>query len=178
MLSYYTQHAEVSFSGPNVRPQIFRRLDASPEGRLTLWDLGGVDACARPLGLAVIPTDDFSPTDAQIANFGRSLSPNSIEGISDREERGPNLSALLSTSLHASQYGVGGGGPLAYHTDRPLSALWQLLDDFASLPDFEHPKGHLRQLHLYRHTVREMHSCLHHHLREAEARSTNEELTL
>lgn len=150
-ISYYTQHAEAAFAGPNVRARHFRRLDASSEARLTVWDVGGPDANAhRPLRHAFIPFDDLEPSEAQRRLFQRNLSIDKNNG--DFEEKNPNLSSLLNTGLLASEYGIGCGGPLGYENNNWGSVL-TILDRFISLDDFQHPRDHARQPSMYQHTV-------------------------
>ncbi|GAB7364322.1 hypothetical protein MBLNU230_g4866t1 [Neophaeotheca triangularis] len=152
-ISYYTQHAEAGFAGPNMSAATFRRLDASFEPRLMLWDVGGPDATTLPFRCAVIPTDDYKPTEAQ-----RTL-------LAEGSSRGynPSTSAMFKSGLVASEYGVGVGGPLCFETTEQScwSSLWSLLNRFTDLENFEHPQGCLREPHRYRYTLQHIHQRFH-----------------
>ncbi|KAK3703977.1 hypothetical protein LTR37_014080 [Vermiconidia calcicola] len=164
-LSFHIQHAESSFTGPNVRASTFRRLDSSTEFNLTIWDVAGPDAGTIPLRLAVIPSQDLRPSDAQCETFNRNLQLDKSRG--GRDENNPNLSALLCSGLLATEYGVGEGGPLAYESENVwTSEIWELLDRFSSLEAFEHPFGYVRQPAQYRYTLKQVHQRLHDQYRQ------------
>ena len=147
-VSYFTQDAESNFFGPNIRPNRFRRLNASVEPGVIIWDLAGPDGTMRP---AIIPTDDIRPTEKQRGVFERNLAMDKNKG--DRDAASPNLSAVFSTGLFAAEYGCGTGGPEAYESDS-WSSIWDMLYRFISLDDFEHPRGHVRNPAHYRFPVR------------------------
>lgn len=159
-LYYFTQHAEAAYSGPNVRPRHFRRLDASSQPRLTFWDLGGPDVSdARiPIRLAVVPTEDIMPDAAQRAIFQRNLE----RGQGQLEEKNPNLSALLDSGLFAGEYGVGLGGPLPYDDRSSWESIWELLNAFTLLPPVRHPTSKVRDPQKYRISLRMTHQRLLH----------------
>ena len=151
-LSVYSQYAETCFQGPNLRPAHFRRLNSSTHRKLVIWDLGGPDTGARPLPHAVIPSDDFLPSDSQ-----RHLLESNLQ--KSEEKKSPNVSALLHTGLSVSEYGVDGLGVLAYEEDC-WDRLWMLLDQFTIPGEFEHPVGHKRHALDYVHDLRQLHQRL------------------
>ena len=136
-----------------MRPQQFRRLDASEAKRLVLWDLAGPDGNdERPHIPVLIPSDDIHATHQQRETFKAVLENPNVKGL-------PILSGLLNTGLLAAQYGVGEGGPPALQ-ERTWADMLHKLDQFLSFEDFSHPAGCVRHPADYRYTLRAMNQDL------------------
>ena len=148
----YTQHAETGFQGPNLKASRFRRLNPCEERRLVFWDIGGPDTTIYPLPLAVVPSDHFQPTEAQVDLLNSNLKKSA-------ERKGPNVSSVLKTGLFLGEYQIGTGGVLGYE-ESTWSGTWQLLDRLSQPGYFEHPRGHIQATELFRHVLRDVHQKL------------------
>ena len=67
---FYTRLVQCHSAGPKVTQAQLRRLNSVPDGRLIVWDIGGVDTRGQPL-LAVVPSGDIRPTPAQLDSTQR-----------------------------------------------------------------------------------------------------------
>jgi hypothetical protein len=156
---HYARDLECSFQGPNVTSPQFRRLNASSAGRLIIWDLWGADAAGRSCPLAVVPSEEISPTKAQRSRFAENLM---VDKTVDYTTRNPLVSSLLGSCEPLSSYTVGGGGPLLYENDGcDWAAVHGLLSAFAtSLQPVMHPPGCPRTPARYRSSLTSLHLCL------------------
>ena len=146
-ICYYTQHAECYYQGPMLRPRQFRRLDSCRESRLILWDLCSADMSDDSPPPVLIPSDDISPTQAQEKIFSDAFA------APKAAIKTPLLSALLSTGLFASDYKVPQADPRRKAAS-DWSSVLELLDQFLSIQEFEHPAGFVRDPQNYRQTIR------------------------
>ncbi|GAB7356119.1 hypothetical protein MBLNU459_g6719t1 [Dothideomycetes sp. NU459] len=153
---YFTRDGESSFRGSGIRSTHFRRLNSCQEKRLIVWDLAGQDGKVRPLVPIVMPSEDVRPVEAQRAVFSAWLDP-----VKRRKgfEVTPSISAVLDRPFFASEYGVGGGGPMVYDgTD--WSGLWRLLMGFTLPQTLSHPPGVVRDPAEYRYALSRLHQRL------------------
>jgi hypothetical protein len=96
--------------------------------------------------------------------FERNLALDKTKG---RDQTNPSLSATLNTGLYAAEYSVGDGGPLAYDSE-PWGKIWELLDRFTGLEEFEHPVDHVREPSHFRHTIKDALQRLHEQYRHGQ----------
>jgi hypothetical protein len=152
----YTRDRECTYDGPCLTSAQFRRLDSTNRPALACWDLWGSDDDG-PTPLVVVPTEDIRPT----AHQRKLLSDNAgLDKAREFGARTPWVSHVLSTGLFASDYIVGGRGPLSY-VAAPWGDVWRLLQDFSSQnPAVEHPKGFIRDVTRYRSPQSEIHGDL------------------
>ncbi|KAK1071482.1 hypothetical protein LTR74_003360 [Friedmanniomyces endolithicus] len=149
-IMYYARHAATSHQGPKITARQYRRLNASALPRLVAFDIGGPDTRATEPLVAVVPSNDIEPTPAQIGNI--------IKHSYTWKEHNPSISDILNTGLYTGEY-VAGAGPLAYGRS-VWPGLWSLVDSFAGLEPFEHPRHVVRDPLAYQHTTQVLNSRL------------------
>ncbi|CZT16407.1 uncharacterized protein RCC_02250 [Ramularia collo-cygni] len=156
LITYYTRHEECSYQGPPVTAAEFCRINASKDNRLLIWDIGGADTTM----LALIPSNDIRPTEAQREKFRSNF------GLSAEEWKAstPVLSSLLCTGLQAGEYTISGD---LFSCGCSWDRVWRALHKFAAEDVVEHPPRRLRQAPDFRYTVTHVLSRLvcEHHLR-------------
>lgn len=141
-VTYYTRHLECSYQGPTLTASEFHRINACGDHRLLFWDLGGPDATI----LAVVPSVDIMPTEAQRKVFQSNLYLQAHEWRSAT----PNLSSLLQSGLHASEYTIPGEDVFSSHC---WNAVWKFLDKFSVDDIVQHPIDHPRNPKEYRQSI-------------------------
>lgn len=151
---YYTRLQECSHSGPSVTASEFRRINSCSRKRLIIWDLGGADT-AGTAPLAVIPSEDVRVSEAQRVVFQTNFGMKSDVW----KVKTPTLSALLCTGLHAGEYGLSSGGPLAFCEDG-WKRIHKFLESLTRSDIVEHPHGVQRDTFSLRCTVRDLHQRL------------------
>lgn len=164
-ISFYTQYAEASFQGPNLRAAHFRRLNSCSLRRLVAWDIGGPDTELNAIAPAIIPSDDFQPSDLQRSIFARNLALDKNAG--GRDEKNPGLSALLNSGLYIADYAPVQVGPEILELS-PWARVRELLERFTLCEPFEHPRRLQRQPSDYRHTLQSLYQELEQQQRKAD----------
>ncbi|KAG9693647.1 hypothetical protein KCU95_g3200, partial [Aureobasidium melanogenum] len=157
----YSRHAGCSFEGPNLKPAVFRRLNACAVPSIMAWDLVGPDSLQSTPPI-LIPSEDMGITERQYQVFAKE----SEVKFGDHIGYTPSLSALLNSGRFAAEYSVAKVGPLVYGHN-VWGEVWRVLNAFAGVDEFEHPAGMKRQPSVYRQPLRALHQQLaqeFHHL--------------
>ncbi|KAG9568552.1 hypothetical protein KCU71_g2701, partial [Aureobasidium melanogenum] len=169
IICLYARHAGCSFEGPDLKPSMFRRLDACSLPRIIAWNLYGPDS-RRTVPPVMIPSEDMGPTERQRQAFETEA----------KKETGthtgytPTLSALSNAGKFAGEYGVAACGPLVYEGNM-WGEIWQTLDAFTSIDEVRLPLQTSRQPETYRHPLGALHQLLaeeHYHLATAVIRES------
>lgn len=153
--SIFTRDLECDWQGPSLRAAKFRRLNACLEQKLLFIDLFGTDELEQARPFAVVPSEDIQPTEEQRDVFKRNLALPRGEF----PHRTPSIHFLLSTGRNLADYCVGDNGPLVYG-GYDWSKIWALLHSFCTSGVVEHPAGHVRAPHLYRHPLRTVYKLM------------------